>query len=276
MKRMPIVVCGLLLTAAASQAQSTGSSPDVLSGSWIGRAAPDGGPADSGTLTLNLTFDGRTVTGSGGPSGATPNGVVTGGVFDAKTGALKLEVAIQDDGGTTKAILDGMLFDDAYFGRMTLGPGTGRFHFVKAPVAAGASGPAASGSAAVLAKGFEEVSGWVTKSAEMVPADKYSYRPADTVRTFGQQIAHTADGYAYYCGSAKAGQGVEWTDSVEKAGGDKAAIIAKLKAATAACAAVYATAGNAPPLMANIAHSNLHYGNIVTYMRMLGLKPPSS
>lgn len=131
---------------------------------------------------------------------------------------------------------------------------------------------------AILGHGFAEVSGWVLKAAESVPADKYGYRPVDTVRTFGQQIAHIADAYAYYCGSAKAGQRVEWTDAVEKAGGDKAAVTAKLKAATDACTAVYTTASgtNAPPLMANIAHTNLHYGNIVTYMRMLGLTPPSS
>jgi hypothetical protein len=38
--------------------------------------------------------------------------------------------------------------------------------------------------------GFNEVNGWVMQAAEMVPADKYSYRPVDTVRTFGQLIAH--------------------------------------------------------------------------------------
>ena len=131
---------------------------------------------------------------------------------------------------------------------------------------------------AFLGKGFEEVSGWITKAADLVPADKYSYRPIGTVRTVAQQLAHVADGYAYYCGSAKAGKSIEWSDAVEKAGGAKAAIVAKLKAATDACTAVYAGANatNAPPLMANIAHANLHYGNIVTYMRMLGLTPPSS
>lgn len=34
---------------------------------------------------------------------------------------------------------------------------------------------------------------WVTKAADMVPAEKYTYRPADTVRTFGQLIGHIAD-----------------------------------------------------------------------------------
>jgi uncharacterized damage-inducible protein DinB len=139
-------------------------------------------------------------------------------------------------------------------------------------VAQAPNGPAA------LAKGFEEVSGWILKAAEMVPADKYDYRPVATVRTVGQQVAHLADAYAYFCGSAKAGRNLEWADTVEKAAGGKAAITAKLKAATYACGAVYAAAtpANMPPLMANIAHSNLHYGNLVTYLRMLGLTPPSS
>lgn len=42
-----------------------------------------------------------------------------------------------------------------------------------------------------LRNGFNEVNDWVTKAAEMVPAEKYNYRPVDTVRTFGQLIAHS-------------------------------------------------------------------------------------
>jgi hypothetical protein len=29
-------------------------------------------------------------------------------------------------------------------------------------------------------------------------------------------------------------------------------------------------------VLGNITHSNLHYGNAIVYLRMLGLKPPSS
>jgi uncharacterized damage-inducible protein DinB len=50
-----------------------------------------------------------------------------------------------------------------------------------------------------MRNGFNEVNGWVTKAAEMVPAEKYTYRPADTVRTFGQLIAHITDSYNYFC-----------------------------------------------------------------------------
>ena len=135
--------------------------------------------------------------------------------------------------------------------------------------------PAAGDLAKGLHHGFTEVSGWVTKAADLVPADKYSYRPVGTVRTFGQQIAHIADAYNYYCATA-AGRKVQWSDAIEKGATDKAALVQKLKQSTDACSAAYGAKSQAGQLMANIAHANLHYGNIITYMRMLGLVPPSS
>jgi hypothetical protein len=50
-----------------------------------------------------------------------------------------------------------------------------------------------------LRNSFNEVNEWVTKAAEMVPAEKYNYRPVDTVRTFGELIAHVTDSYNYFC-----------------------------------------------------------------------------
>ena len=94
------------------------------------------------------------------------------------------------------------------------------------------------------------------------------------MRTVGQLIAHVADGYNYFCATGS-GKKVEWSDAVEKGPTDKATIAAKLKQATDACSAVYA-AGGGPQLMENFGHTNLHYGNLITYMRMLGLVPPSS
>jgi len=125
-------------------------------------------------------------------------------------------------------------------------------------------------------KGFEEVNDWVTKAADMVPADKYSYRPVDTVRTFGELIAHLADSYNYFCAHA-AGNKVEWVTPIEKGKTDKATVLPRFKEAVGKCTAAYG-ANNAQlrPLFANVGHTNLHYGNIITYMRMMGLKPPSS
>jgi uncharacterized damage-inducible protein DinB len=127
----------------------------------------------------------------------------------------------------------------------------------------------------MLGYGFNEVSGWVTKAAELVPADKYSYRPVGTVRTFGEQVAHVADAYNWYCANA-VGRKVEWSDAIEKGPKDKATLAAKLKAATAGCAAIFKGGTMTPQMGGVIAHTNLHYGNMITYMRMLGLTPPSS
>ena len=125
-------------------------------------------------------------------------------------------------------------------------------------------------------KGFNEVNDWVVKAAEAVPADKYNYRPTDTVRTFGQLVAHITDSYEYFCARGM-GNKVEWSDAIEKGKTDKDTLMPKLKAAVGRCAAAYG-ANNAQfgPLFANVGHTSLHYGNIITYMRMLGLKPPSS
>jgi uncharacterized damage-inducible protein DinB len=131
------------------------------------------------------------------------------------------------------------------------------------------------GTAVAMRKGFEEVSGWVTKAANLVPPDKYTYQPTKTVRTFGQQIGHIVDGYTYFCATA-AGQKVQWSEATEKGSTDKTTLLQKLKQATDSCNAAYNGKSQAGQLIANIAHTNLHYGNIVTYMRMLGLVPPSS
>lgn len=156
-------------------------------------------------------------------------------------------------------------------------------HMVLAMCVAGAL-PAVAQSPAQASKdpardamrgGFAEVTGWVTKAADLVPADKFTYRPTSTVRTFGQLVAHVADGANYYCGLAS-GKRTEWTDAVEKGPLDKTTAIQKLKQSLAACDAQYSGSGQVGPLMANVAHMNLHYGNIITYMRMLGLTPPSS
>ena len=136
--------------------------------------------------------------------------------------------------------------------------------------------PAKVSPSVAVKKGFEEVSGWVTKSAELVPAEKYNYKPVDTVRTFGQLIAHITDSYNFFCARG-AGQKNQWSDAVEKGTIDKATLVPKLKEAVDKCNAVYGSeSSQVVPLFENVAHTNLHYGNLITYLRMMGMKPPSS
>jgi hypothetical protein len=96
-----------------------------------------------------------------------------------------------------------------------------------------------------------------------------------SVRTFGQLVAHIADAYHYSCAHA-AGRAVQWADPIERGATDKTTVAAKLKEATAACGAALDNTANIDAIVEAVAHTNLHYGNIVTYMRMLGLTPPSS
>lgn len=127
----------------------------------------------------------------------------------------------------------------------------------------------------MLRSGFATVSDWVTRAADLVPPDRYDFRPVDTVRTFGQLVGHLADSYIYYCGLAS-GRDVQWADTIANGSTDKGTMVRELAEATATCAAAYEAVGEKRHLMENVAHTHLHYGNMATYLRVLGLVPPSS
>ena len=130
----------------------------------------------------------------------------------------------------------------------------------------------------------------IVRTAEMVPADKYSYKPVDGVRTMGQLLAHVADGQYEFCGPVKEGHMVR--KDVEKSATTKEAITKALNEAFAYCEATYAGMTDASAAQTvnlfgmkmtklgvldfNVAHTFEHYGNLVTYMRMNGMVPPSS
>lgn len=251
------------------------SAQSPLSGAWKGTVVADGG-GDRLNLILALQFDGNRVSGTAGPSSDNQNGTISAGSFDPTNGTLKLEVDVKDGTRTNRAVFDGRMVDQTAVGRFTVDTRVGRFLLTK-DAGSTTQAPAGSMDAATAAKqGFAEVSGWLLKSAEMIPPDKYSYRPAATVRTLGEMLGHVADGYNYFCGRA-AGKKLEWADAVAKGKTDKTTIVAALKVSTAGCEAAHNGAGaGSPLLLQNFGHANLHYGNVVTYMRMLGLVPPSS
>ncbi|HKA00153.1 MAG TPA: DinB family protein [Candidatus Solibacter sp.] len=130
----------------------------------------------------------------------------------------------------------------------------------------------------------------ILRSADKVPDDLWSYQPAPTVRTFAQMFAHIADGQYEFCGMASEGKVVD--KGIEKAATTKAAILAALKDAFAYCDAAYAkmtdaTAVEMVPFFNrqvtrigamdfNVVHTMEHYGNLVTYMRLKNIVPPTS
>ena len=130
----------------------------------------------------------------------------------------------------------------------------------------------------------------ILRSADKVPDDLWSYQPAPTVRTFAQLFAHVADGQYEFCGMASEGKVVD--KGIEKSATTKAAIVAALKDAFAYCEAAYAkmtdtTAAEMVPFFNrqvtrigamdyNVVHTTEHYGNLVTYMRLKNIVPPTS
>lgn len=127
-------------------------------------------------------------------------------------------------------------------------------------------------------------------AADEMPAADYAFKPTPEVRSFGQLIGHMADANRMFCAAAK-GEKVA-SKNVEKTVTNKEALKKALADAFAYCDAVYAAATDATlaqpaelpwmktnrfgALDVNVAHDNEHYGNIVTYLRMKKLVPPSS
>ena len=130
----------------------------------------------------------------------------------------------------------------------------------------------------------------ITKSAEQMPESDYSFKPVATVRSFGQLIGHVAGAQYMFCALAL-GEPARAEGDVESKVTTKAGLVVALKASTEYCQRAYAQtdAGSAAPikmfgqdrtrmyaLIMNAAHNAEHYGNLVTYMRVKGMVPPSS
>jgi uncharacterized damage-inducible protein DinB len=129
----------------------------------------------------------------------------------------------------------------------------------------------------------------VMGSVDKIPDGLWAFQPTKEVRTVGQLFAHVADGQYEFCGAA---EGKSVSKDVEKNAKTKAEIVAALKEAFAYCDSVYdgLTDAKAAELVRfggmritrlgamdfNTAHTMEHYGNLVTYMRLNGIVPPSS
>ena len=125
----------------------------------------------------------------------------------------------------------------------------------------------------------------IVKSAEAMPESKYSYRPTKEVRSFAEILVHVADISYFLCSNAKG----EATPGTTAAKGSKAEIRAYLKGSFDYCDGVYSGFADAhlndPAdffgvktnkmfILTQVGnHDALHYGNLVTYLRINGLEP---
>jgi uncharacterized damage-inducible protein DinB len=141
-------------------------------------------------------------------------------------------------------------------------------------------------------KGFYTiVSGNLIAGAQEMPEENYSFKPTPDVRSFGQLVGHAADGQYLFC-SIAAGEKSPLTGSIEKTKTSKADLVQSLQDGVAYCNKVYGAMTDAQGtqivkmfgrdvakltvLSVNTAHSDEHYGNMVTYLRLKGIVPPSS
>ncbi len=138
---------------------------------------------------------------------------------------------------------------------------------------------------------FDEVKGYLVKTAQKVPEDLYSFKPTPDVRSLGQIIGHVADSNFAICAAAAGEKAPQ--SGFEKGKTAKADLVKGLNDSIAYCDKVLASmndqngvetvkffnGGQTPKLAVlafNNSHCNEHYGNLVTYMRLKGIVPPSS
>ena len=137
---------------------------------------------------------------------------------------------------------------------------------------------------------YEQIKSVVLRSVDKMPEENYGFKPSDDVRTYGQLLAHIADAQYIMCGIVTQGKPV--MKGLEKSAKTRAEITKALNDGFAFCDAAYAKITDADAatevnwfgnkrtklsiLDFNIAHAFEHYGNLVTYMRIKGIVPPSS
>jgi len=125
----------------------------------------------------------------------------------------------------------------------------------------------------------------IMRAADMMPESKYSYRPTKEVRSFGEIVTHVADISYYLCANAKG----EAPPATGAAKGSKAEIVAYLKGSFGYCdgafsgftdahlndpADFWGFKTNKMFILTQVGnHDALHYGNLVTYLRINGLEP---
>lgn len=138
---------------------------------------------------------------------------------------------------------------------------------------------------------WQMVSGYIAKAAEQMPEADYAFRPIPTVRTFGELIGHLAGAQNLICAWALGENPKAGEDDIEKNVKTKAGLVAAFRTSNDNCMRAYTQAdaglGGAiklfgsdatrlDALVRNTVHDGEHYGNLVTYLRVKGMVPPSS
>ena len=133
------------------------------------------------------------------------------------------------------------------------------------------------------------------EAAEAMPPADYAFKPTPQIRSFAELLGHVAGANFFFCSMAKGEPppaGVKNLGTVT----DKPGMVKALGDALNYCDGVYKETtdanANAPVklagpggpgqstralvLMFNTTHNNEHYGNVILYLRLKGIVPPST
>lgn len=136
---------------------------------------------------------------------------------------------------------------------------------------------------------YNMVKNSITRAADEMPEADYSFKASPMERTFGEIVAHIADVQMGLCGTAKGEQ--KKADTAGKT--SKADLVSVLKESFDYCDSVYNSMTDAQggqmikmfgrlestrlgALNFNNNHDNEMYGQMVVYLRIKGMVPPSS
>jgi uncharacterized damage-inducible protein DinB len=127
-------------------------------------------------------------------------------------------------------------------------------------------------------------------SAEKMPEEFYNFKPTDSVRSYGQIIGHIAESQYGFCSIVLGEKNP--APKIERIKTSKSDLIAALKESFSYCDKALDSMTDASAaqmvkfmgsdttklgvLTANLGHNGLHYGNLVTYMRLKNIVPPTS
>lgn len=140
-----------------------------------------------------------------------------------------------------------------------------------------------------LKQAYNGIKNNLTKMAERMPEENYSYKPSADIRSFGQLMGHVADSQARTCSAVAGGEAKALNASSKTS---KADLVAALKESFTLCDTAFnsLTDANAAEMITTprgqrsklgaltglVSHSNEEYGYMAVYLRMKGVVPPSS
>ena len=139
-----------------------------------------------------------------------------------------------------------------------------------------------------LKQQWERTRGFVVRTAEVVPEDKYDFKPTPEVRSLREQLIHIVEENYFFMGMVSGEKKAppsnlntkaEIIQALNGSYDHGARILAGLNDATAM--EIVPVMGNRQGprwsmALMNIVDNMNHYGNLVVYMRLNGIVPPSS